>query len=413
MTDMRIAARAALGLLCAAALSAAGAAQGVEIGATGKKLIVKTNTVANKHKVVSIQQSPSIVLGAPGFPADMSGSLQIFYVDTPLNTGVLGLPSPWATTSSTVFKFKNASAPAGPSPVKSALAKATKLAKVVSKGLGGLDISTAPGANGVIAVFTLDNASDFSQLKLCTRYSVADGSTVKHKVTGSGFLLKLKNGVGTACPGCTDGIQNFAETDVDCGGGTCAACGTGDSCLLASDCASGVCALGTCQAPSCSDFVQNQGETGVDCGGPCSGCPFGGGCAMTADCAGGLSCVGSTCVCNNNLFTFTVNSNSGGVFDSAEWPGGFAGLTSAPGCNVTINRPNDNVDLVCTLAAPFSVFSFNGFSNCFGTGGEDGDGCQPVSCPPAGIGSCCNARPSCSAALNGSASAQYFVQCLQ
>jgi hypothetical protein len=78
---------------------------------------------------------------------------------------------------------------------------------------------------------------------------------------------------------------------------------------------------------------------------------------------------------------------------------------------VTINRPNNNVDLVCTLAAPFSVNSFLGYSNCFGTGGEDGDGCQPVSCPPAGIGSCCSTRPSCSAALNGSATARYFVQC--
>jgi len=31
--------------------------------------------------------------------------------------------------------------------------------------------------------------------------------------------------------------------------------------------------------------------------------------------------------------------------------------------------------------------------------------------PPAGIGSCCDARPSCSAALNGSGSARYFVRC--
>jgi hypothetical protein len=108
-----------------------------------------------------------------------------------------------------------------------------------------------------------------------------------------------------------------------------------------------------------------------------------------------------------------VNSNNGGVFDSAEWPGGTASLSGFSGCSVTINRPNNNVDLACTLASPFSVNSFAGYSNCFGTGGEDGDGCQPVSCPPAGVGSCCSTRPSCSAALNGSATAQYFVQCNQ
>jgi hypothetical protein len=118
-------------------------------------------------------------------------------------------------------------------------------------------------------------------------------------------------------------------------------------------------------------------------------------------------------LCTNQLFTFTVNSNSGGAFNSAQWPGGTATQSQNANCSVTINRPNNNIDLVCTLASPFSVSGFTGFSNCFGTGGEDGDGCQPVSCPPAGIGSCCSGRPSCSAALNGSGSAKYFVQCVQ
>jgi hypothetical protein len=123
-------------------------------------------------------------------------------------------------------------------------------------------------------------------------------------------------------------------------------------------------------------------------------------------------CVGAVCSCGNHNFTFTVNSNTGGAFDSAEWPGGTATQTDAPGCSVTINLPNDNIDKVCSLGAPFSVASTTGYSSCFGSGGEDGDGCQPVSCPPAGIGSCCNTRPSCSAALNGSGSARYLVTCL-
>jgi hypothetical protein len=124
-------------------------------------------------------------------------------------------------------------------------------------------------------------------------------------------------------------------------------------------------------------------------------------------------CLVGVCRCPNQFYTFTVNSNSGGPFDSAEWPGGTTSQSAVSGCSVTINRPNNNVDLVCTLAAPFSVNSYTGYSNCFGTNGEDGDGCQPVSCPPAGVGSCCSTRPSCSAALNGSATAQYFVQCIQ
>jgi len=115
--------------------------------------------------------------------------------------------------------------------------------------------------------------------------------------------------------------------------------------------------------------------------------------------------------CGTVDFTFTVNSNSGGAFDSAEWPGGTQTQSTSGNCSVTINNPNDNIDKVCSLANPFSVNTFSGFTTCAGAGGEDGDGCQPNSCPPAGIGSCCNGRPSCSAALNGSGSAKYFVHC--
>jgi len=52
----------------------------------------------------------------------------------------------------------------------------------------------------------------------------------------------------SACPTCSDGLQNGDETGVDCGG-SCAACET------------------------CDDGTQNQDETGVDCGGAtCSAC---------------------------------------------------------------------------------------------------------------------------------------------
>lgn len=141
-------------------------------------------------------------------------------------------------------------------------------------------------------------------------------------------------------------------------------------------------------------------------------CGIGTPCTGSGQCASGL-CSGGFCRCPNQAFTFSVSSNSGGPFDSAEWPGGTATQNGASGCSVTINRPNNNIDLVCTLAGAFSINSFGGYSNCFGTGGEDGDGCQVTGCPFAGIGSCCNARPSCSVALNGSGSAQYHVQCLQ
>jgi hypothetical protein len=42
---------------------------------------------------------------------------------------------------------------------------------------------------------------------------------------------------------CEDGVRGGEETDVDCGGSTCAACQEGQGCIQGSDCASGVCAL--------------------------------------------------------------------------------------------------------------------------------------------------------------------------
>jgi len=176
---------------------------------------------------------------------------------------------------------------------------------------------------------------------------------------------------------------------------------------------SGICTGGICQAPSCTDGAKNGTETDVDCGGSCPGCGLGKVCAAGVDCQSAHCSAGGRCTCGNQLFTFTVNSNSGGVFDSAEWPGGQATQSGPAGCSVTINRPSGNIDQVCTLQPPFSVASRTGYSQCFGSGGEDGDGCEPVSCPPAGVGSCCSGRPSCSAALNGSGSARYRVQCLE
>ena len=41
-------------------------------------------------------------------------------------------------------------------------------------------------------------------------------------------------------PTCDDGVENGDETDVDCGGPDCEACGAGDGCQLSSDCETGL-----------------------------------------------------------------------------------------------------------------------------------------------------------------------------
>jgi hypothetical protein len=99
---------------------------------------------------------------------------------------------------------------------------------------------------------------------------------------------------GVCDPTCADTVQNGAETDIDCGGGTCAPCAAGQACLVNPDCTSHVCG-GDCLAPSCSDTVQNGTETDVDCGGgACSVCLEGAHCIQDADCELG-SCRAGYC----------------------------------------------------------------------------------------------------------------------
>ena len=103
-------------------------------------------------------------------------------------------------------------------------------------------------------------------------------------------------------PLCNDSTKDGAETDVDCGGGTCQKCANGMKCAVAADCTSNRCAddgTGTlrCAVPTCSDSVQNQGESGIDCGGTstCARCGTGQGCTAPSDCTNGVCGSNNTC----------------------------------------------------------------------------------------------------------------------
>ena len=81
---------------------------------------------------------------------------------------------------------------------------------------------------------------------------------------------------------CFDGIKNQTESDVDCGGGCSTQCSIGQDCEFASDCASGNCTdMGVCDAmpgnspgSNCTNGIKDYDEQGVDCGGaycgPCA-----------------------------------------------------------------------------------------------------------------------------------------------
>ena len=453
----------ALGVVVGASLVVSHALA-ADIAVTGKKLIiVDKTTTASRAKVVYVSKdrTAGITKGSGTDTSNIDAQFDFFYgsgsamgsfvIPAGTNNGTDG----WKVNKTSVAKYINKPAPAGPTGAKVAVIKPGKLLKIVGKNLGDspIDIVTAggPGAGTVETIFTINNDAETN--RHCTSFPVCSFKVI---AAGTGAKLVCKNGVGgtcpvpattttstvtttstsiattsstssstttstssststTAAPTCNDGIQNQDETDIDCGGSICPTCGPGDGCLVGTDCDSSVCTGLVCQAASCTDGVQNGTETDIDCGGSCpANCSLGEGCNAGADCISG-NCFGGECSCANQAFTFNISSNTGGSFDPAEWPSGTVQAVQSGECTVRANRPGGNIDNLAG-AGLFNVNSFSGFSNCFGSGGEAGTGCTVLSCPPAGIGDCDTGtigRPNCSAALNGSGSARLVVQCLE
>jgi len=62
------------------------------------------------------------------------------------------------------------------------------------------------------------------------------------------FLLQIDSPAAVGTPTCSDTIKNQSESDVDCGGSSCALCATGKTCSVGTSCASGICTSGLCAA---------------------------------------------------------------------------------------------------------------------------------------------------------------------
>jgi alpha-tubulin suppressor-like RCC1 family protein len=161
---------------------------------------------------------------------------------------------------------------------------------------------------------------------------------------------------GNTCISCQDRIQNADETDVDCGGLSCDGCGAGFLCLDASDCASNQCEADLCI--SCDDSVLNGDESAMDCGGThCPGCPAGERCRGVADCASG-QCEDGACIsCSDGL----LNGDEVEVDCGGTLCGG-----CAPGQHCLENR--DCISLVCEDRACRPATCFDGVLN-----GTEGD----------------------------------------
>lgn len=118
--------------------------------------------------------------------------------------------------------------------------------------------------------------------------------------TGSDCDSGICNAVTNSCVAddCHDGMRDDAETDVDCGGGSCGACGAGKACRSPGDCANFLCNQTSeqCVANPCLDGVKDQSETDTDCGGLCvQKCKNNQGCNTPSDCVAGATCSSNKC----------------------------------------------------------------------------------------------------------------------
>ena len=194
---------------------------------------------------------------------------------------------------------------------------------------------------------------------------------------------------------CNDGIKNGSETDVDCGGGTCAGCVNFKTCKVNADCQSGYCPAGTCAvAPTCNDGVRNGNESDIDCGGgTCAGCVFGKVCNVGTDCAS-KNCVNGKCA----LPLYCSNGAKDGDETDTDC-GGPTCTRCVAGKNCLINA--DCTTLVCTggkcgTGIGFNKLSFasqvvykltaNSGPNCIATADFNVDGtldlCEETGCRP-------------------------------
>lgn len=174
-----------------------GRAQAADQGITGKKLLLKSNgklVLLSKDSQISIAGSDPVA-GSPSSVTFDDGSGPVTFT----------LPeSNWsASGSAAIFKYKNALAPAGPSPVKTVKLK-NGLLKLVSK---GLPFGVPTGAATVKVVLELDGGTN----TYCSSFTG----------TGDGSKFLVKDAAAGTCEGCGNSVLEGSE---ECDGSDDSAC---------------------------------------------------------------------------------------------------------------------------------------------------------------------------------------------
>ena len=178
--------------------------------------------------------------------------------------------------------------------------------------------------------------------------------------------------------GCSDGVKNGDETDIDCGG-SCSACAIGKMCKLPGDCASALCTAGLCatsMSASFSDGKLDGDETDVDCGGSCPACADGKMCKVAMDCLH-ADCRAGMCL---------APSCSDGLLNNGESDVDCGGANCGPCANGKMcKKPGDCTSAVCTAGLCVAATC----SDKILDGKETDVDCGGGACPP------CVARQTC------------------
>jgi hypothetical protein len=190
----------ALGALLLLACSST--AHAADLGVRGTRLLV-TQTANRTAIRFSTPRDPGVQKGPAGSTTQLGGSFEVFYSDAPANLARVRLNESGAWKTNEVDKATYRGTLVDRlvlSTGKRFRVSTTVLGEVPSWSMDLISAGEPSASGGVTTVLTITNAADGSTHRMCTRFSVADGSVVIFRTTrDGGRRLQARGGVPVSC----------------------------------------------------------------------------------------------------------------------------------------------------------------------------------------------------------------------